>query len=63
MGHRKKKTLKAFGLYRFFWEASVQQQSDGIHANLAALLPYGAKSPRKISQGHEFSPLTQVRLE
>lgn len=62
-GTGKRKPSKLFFLYRFFWEASVQQKSDGIHANLAALLPYGAKSPRKSSQGHEFLPLTQVRLE
>lgn len=47
---KKKKTLKAFVLYRFFQKASVQQQSDGIHTKLAALLPYGAKSSRKSFQ-------------
>lgn len=52
MGHRKKNTLKASVFYRFFWEASMQQQSDGVYNKLAALLPYGAQSPRKSSEGH-----------
>lgn len=49
MGHKRKKTLKAFVLHKSFWEASVQQQSDRGSTPSQQCC---AKSPRKTSQEH-----------
>lgn len=52
MEHRKKNTLKACFLQILLGSKHAAAVWQGVYNKLAALLPYGAKSPRKSSEGH-----------